>query len=735
MSIHTARPFKTCAVLPLSLLLSPHAFAQEAPAPASAGTATVTALPPVTVHATRPVLPEPADAKHLLPPAPGGQVATGSQLGILGNRDALVTPFNITAYTSKFVDDSQSRSIADVAAADPSVRLIFPRASYRDVYTIRGFNLFNYNMGMDGLYGIAPKQRYPADFAERIEILKGPDTFVNGVSLGGSVGGAINIVPKRATDSPVSTLTTSYVSRGDVGEHLDYGRRFGPGHRLGIRFNGQIDGGNQAVSGQSQRLGAAALDLDYQGDRFRLYGDFGFQQQRTDSPDWAATVANGTTVIPVPTASANLSQSWTWMKSTDSYGMVRGEYDLTRHWTAFAAYGVSYTVTDGLFVQPTNLKANGSYTGMIRTFPSNGLHESGEAGLRGQFDTGGIDHHVTLAMARWDQYLKAGGSSLGTFTSSLDSPVAITVPNLSTAVGLADIHRTAESHFSSAVLSDTVGLFSDRLLITAGGRLQKIESGNYAATTGAQTSAYDASKFSPALTAVLRVTRYLSVYGNYVEALAQGPSAPANAANYGQVFAPTVSRQVEAGIKADWGNWSSSIAAFQIMQASGITDPTTLIYSVNGQQRNQGLEFNVSGEPLRRVRVLGGVMLLNPRQTHTAGGICDGRRPIGTPQYTANLGAEWDLPMVPDLTLSARAILTGAQYVDAANTQRLPSWTRFDFGARYTFKPAGHSPIVVRLAVENAFGRNYWAAASTGQIVGISRGAPRTLLASTTFSF
>lgn len=302
----------------LAAVLSTAAVAQERDAASIE-------LEPVIVYGVRSAIPDPSEAKVLLPVAPGGQVATGSQLGVLGNRDAMSTPFNITGYTSKYIEDSQSRSIADVAAADPSVRVIFPRSSYRDVYSIRGFNLFSYNMGLDGLYGIAPKQRYPAEFAERIEILKGPDTFLNGISLGGSVGGAINIIPKRATEELVTTITASYTSGGDVGTHLDYGRRFGADKALGIRFNGIARGGDLAIDDQSEKLGAAALSLDYQGDRFQLYGDFGFQQQRIDSPDWAATVDTGAASIPLPSSTTSLSQAWSWMKTKDSYGVVRGE--------------------------------------------------------------------------------------------------------------------------------------------------------------------------------------------------------------------------------------------------------------------------------------------------------------------------------------------------------------------------------------------------------------------------
>lgn len=676
----------------------------------------------------------PDSAGILLPAAPGGQIAIGSQLGILGNRKAIDTPFNVTGYTAQFIADTQARSIADVTAADPSVRTIFPRAGYRDVYAIRGFNLFSYNTGFDGLYGIAPKQRYPAQFAERVEILKGPDTFLNGMSLGGAVGGAINIIPKRAGSGPVATLTTSYISNGDVGVHVDAGRRYGQDRQFGIRVNGLMDGGHQAIHDQSQHLGAAVLSLDYQGQRWRLYGDFGHQRQTIDAPDWAVTVARGVTTLPVPASTTSLSQSWAQMVSQDSYGVVRGEADLSDNWTAFGAYGVSRTRTTGVYVQPTDLTATGNYTGVIRAFPSSGTHYSGQLGVRGAFDTGPLTHSVTFALARWHQDLKATAVTLGNFTSSIYRPVVIARPDMSSVIDLDGIHRTAGHTFTSLVAADTVGLFEKRLLLTLGGRWQRIDSTSFAANTGAVTSSYDKSALSPALGVVWKVTDHVSVYGNYVGALQQGTAAPVTANNYGDTFAPAVSKQVEGGVKVDWSTWSSSVSVFQITQPSGFTDPVSNVYGMNGQQRNRGLEVNVSGEPVRGLRVLGGVMLLDARQTRTQRGTYDGKKAVGSPDIQVSLGLDWDTLFVRDLSLSARVIATGTQAVDVANTQKVAGWVRTDIGARYVVATSG-KPVTLRFVIENVFDSSYWASAATGQIAGLSRGAPRTFMVSSTFQF
>ncbi len=120
------------------------------------------------------------------------------------------------------------------------------------------------------------------------------------------------------------------------------------------------------------------------------------------------------------------------------------------------------------------------------------------------------------------------------------------------------------------------------------------------------------------------------------------------------------------------------------------------------------------------------------KQTKT-GDANEGNRAVGVPVTTLNLGAEWDTPFVRFLTLTGRVIYTSKQYVDAANTQRIPGWTRLDLGARYAwFRPGAKDPIVFRFAVENVLNKNYWQGASQGFL---SMGLPRTFLLSTSFSF
>ena len=75
----------------------------------------------------------------------------------------------------------------------------------------------------------------------------------------GALGGSVNLVTKRATNEPITQLTTRHVSNSQIGTHLDVGRRLGAGNEFGIRFNGSIDGGRTPIDKQRSKLGGAAL--------------------------------------------------------------------------------------------------------------------------------------------------------------------------------------------------------------------------------------------------------------------------------------------------------------------------------------------------------------------------------------------------------------------------------------------------------------------------------------------
>ena len=257
-------------------------------------------------------------------------------------------------------------------------------------------------------------------------------------------------------------------------------------------------------------------------------------------------------------------------------------------------------------------------------------------------------------------------------------------------------------------------------------RQQGIEAHNYTSNVGTLASSYDKSATSPLVGIVVRPWENVSLYGNYIEGLSRGDVAPAAASNFGEILAPYVAHQVEAGVKVDWGTLGTTFSAFQITRPIGELSPQRR-FAQTGEQRVSGLEFSVYGEITPQARILGGLTLLDGVLTRTAVATNVGNTPIGVPRVQLNLGAEWDLPWMPGLTLNGAVIYTGRQFIDTANTQALPGWARLDLGLRYTTLIAGRK-ATFRANVLNVTGTNYWAGvASFGTFF---QGAPRTYLLS-----
>ena len=111
----------------------------------------------------------------------GGQVAKGARLGALGNRGFMETPFNVTGYTSQTIENQGAQTVGEVMDNDPSVRNTHSSGGMLDSFYIRGFPVGEGNAGeiaFDGIYGIAPTYRVFTDYAERVEVLKGPTAFL-----------------------------------------------------------------------------------------------------------------------------------------------------------------------------------------------------------------------------------------------------------------------------------------------------------------------------------------------------------------------------------------------------------------------------------------------------------------------------------------------------------------------------------------------------------------------------
>lgn len=664
----------------------------------------------------------------------GGQVARGGRVGLLGNSDFMDTPFNITSYTAETIENQEAQTLADVLAADPSVRSTHASGGMLDSFYVRGFPLNEGNFGeiaFDGVFGVAPTYRVFTDYAERVEVLKGPTALLYGISPNSSVGGTINIVPKRAGDVDLTRVTTDYVSDLYGGGHVDFSRRFGEERQFDARFNGSFHGGDTAIDNQSREVAVGALALDYEGEGLRATLDVIGQREHLDAPQRPFFPVAGIEIPDAPDGRSNVQAPWEWSTGEDLSWLGRVEYDLTDSVTVFGAIGGGNSRIERLFGTPTILSSAGDVSITPQNFIFDVDRLTAETGLRANFDTGEVDHTVTFQVSGLQQRLARGSNSGTPQLTNLFDPRDRPEQNVPRP---SRVPRVSENEFYGLALSDTMSMLDERVQLTLGGRWQHIDTENYSPVTGNVTTSSDEAAVTPLVGVVVKPWDNVALYANYVEGLSVGDSAPTTAINAGETLAPYRSRQYEIGTKVDLGQMAVTVSAFQIEKPFGQLEArgSRLVFVEGGEQRNRGLEINVFGEVTSELRLLGGVTFTQGELTKTNSAATRGNTPIGVPAVQVNLGAEWDTPFMEGLTLTGNVIHTDEQFVNVANTQKIPSWTRLDLGARYLTK-INETPVAFRAEVENVLDLDYWSGvAGFGTI---SQGAPLTVKVSMTTDF
>ncbi|PXB01852.1 TonB-dependent receptor [Pectobacterium carotovorum] len=668
----------------------------------------------------------------------GGMSARSSSTGLLGKKDVMDTPFNVSNMTSSFIENKQAQTLGQVVAHDASVRVSSSQGGLLDSYYIRGFPLNEGNLSdiaMNGVYGVAPNYQLMTDYIERVEVLKGPSALLYGLSPNSSVGGVINAVTKRPTTvGNLTRLTTSWQSDSQLTQHADISRVYALDNNnlLGVRFNGNYGYGDTVWDGSDKRTQVGSLGLDFSSERFRATLDLITQHLKTRAPSRPYSFAQGVTVPDAPDGNNNISQPWGFWHSKDQSVLLHTEYDLADNVTWFTDLGGSSAHVSRLSEQvPLVTNNNGDVSSDVRNFRFTTSRYTLATGVRADVETGSVTHKLSAQTSYYRDRQASANVRGTTINSNIYNPVSSPAQNIAAPPS---VYKRSSTALSGIALADTLGFWNDALQVTGGLRYQQINSDNFAAPDGGMRSSNDKSAITPMLGVIVKPWQHVSLYANYIEGLSKGDVvSDTRASNYGQVLSPYKSKQYEAGVKVDALGTISTLSVFQITKPSGAlaNGPGSEFIEAN-EQRNRGIELDVVGSPLEDLRLTGGVMLLDAELTKSVTPGAQGKRAPGTSRFQANAGVEYDLPFLRDLTLNANVTHNGKQNVNTINTQSIPSWTTVDFGARYKTR-IYNAPTTFRADVLNAFDRNYWSGVTSFSTV--SQGTPRTLMLSVAVDF
>lgn len=685
------------------------------------------------------------------------EVFAGGTVGVLGDKPAEDVPFTLRTFDESLILNQQPQTLGEVLENDPTVRTTFGFGNAAEQFVIRGYPLYGDDIGMNGLYGITPRQLVAPELYSGVQVLNGANAFLYGAAPGGTgIGGSVNLQLKQAGEEALTRATLGYTSSSHFGGSADLSRRFGDAGQFGVRVNGVFRSGDVAIDDEFRETLATGAAFDWRSDNVRIFADIAYQRIEVDR--LRPQVGLAASAVPaVPDADANYGQAFTNTDLESVFGIARLEYDLADNAMFYITGGALESEESGTYASITVTDAaTGAATGGASIIPAEQSNQAVEAGLRAKVGSTVTQEFNFGANMSWQEFRTAFDFRNGYATNIYDTPqVALPTQSTFASGNMDDPLPSSRSRLLSAFVSDTVGFWDERVLVIGGLRIQEIEVRGFDINSGLETGRYEESAVTPVAGLVVKPVEGLSLFANRIEGLQQGQTAPIDGinpdnpggpvlpvSNASQVLQPFKSVQYEIGAKLALGMLDASIAAYSIEQPNAFLGPDAdqpgfLVFAPFGEQRNRGIEAFVSGEPTEGLRLILGGSVIDAELTNTPGGVNEGNGALGIPDYTINANAEWDLPFVPGFTLTGRVVHTGEQWVDQANTLEIDPWTRVDLGARYVFA-AGETPVTLRFTVDNVANGRYWTSSFTafgsfgGQLL---QGNPRTFKASVSADF
>ncbi|KAF1006998.1 MAG: Ferric-anguibactin receptor FatA [Pseudomonas fluorescens] len=301
---------------------------------------------------------------------------------------------------------------------------------------------------------------------------------------------------------------------------------------------------------------------------------------------------------------------------------------------------------------------------------------------------------------------------------------------------LNDRHRRLDSRQYGLFVSDRIR-FDEHWQTVLGGREVRLDEKAYD-TSGDESRHTRQYVFLPQAALIYKPVENLSLYTSYSKGLSLGGQAPWFANNRFETLAPTVSRQIEAGVKYDWRRISFAAALFQTRQAYQYARPEgndEFTYVQQSQQKNTGLEVSANGWATSRLQIAASVAAIRARVNDSGTRAYEGHQAINVPNLRASLYADYALPWIDGLALLGGVQYSASKYADRTGDVSADGYAVVNVGSRYTTKVDGYE-TVLRLSVDNLFDKRYWR--DTGEYLGddyLFQGAPLTARLSATVNF
>ncbi|MDD2030796.1 TonB-dependent receptor [Pseudomonas sp. 39167] len=633
-------------------------------------------------------------------------IESGSRL----NLSARENPASVSVADRKTMERIGARNFQDAANALPGINASAP-PGWGGYVSYRGFNgaqisqLFN---GINLQYGGAARP-VGAWIYDRVELLGGPSSFLNG---SGAVGGSLNVITKlanREEDTFEGRMSYGRYDTWETAVGFNKALNSGDGPRHYARLDYSRTSSNGYIDRQENGAGNLAFSLLSDiNDQLSHTLAIEYLEEKEDSPYWGTPVLQpliGKLHIDKRNRFNNYNvddgryeQRTRWIRSLTDYQLdddtqLRNtfyHYSGQRDYRNLEVYRYnsdnSAIARSGGYRQRHDQEVNGDRIELT--------HQAQLFGLASDWALG-VDYNTNqqtnypLSKGAFDT-IDPDGFEPGHF---LDIP-GMDAPRTK--------GRSTWTDTSSAFVENRTRLTEQLALITA----LRYDHIDFEIVDHAAQARLDKrwDAITGRLGLVYDLTSNVSLYTQYSTS-AEPPGGTLTSASIAQVsnFDLSTGRQFEVGSKFDFldGRGSATAAAYRIVRKN-ISVPSSTVPNTTeqaGQQTSTGIELAASFKITPKLLAAGNFSWVRAEYdefNETIAGVVfsrKGKNPVNIPDRVANLWLTYDV--APDWQLGADVRYVSSVYANTANTTWVPSYTVY--GLSMTHDLDKHVQVSARL--------------------------------------
>ncbi|BAU40258.1 TonB-dependent siderophore receptor [Leptolyngbya sp. O-77] len=631
-------------------------------------------------------------------------------------------PQSIQVVPQQVLQDQQVTRLSEALRNVPGVARggITPRFTFVEDALIRGFDANYLVNGLNSLTGFAPI--FEASNIESVEVLRGPASVLYGQ---GFTGGIVNLVTKQPLSEPYYSFELSAGSFSFYRGSVDFSGPLNDNGTVLYRFTGAAQTTESFFDFYDAQRYSLAPTLTWQiSDQTRITFEANYAQ--ATQPFDLGLPAVGT-ILPNPNGDIPRDRYVSEPSDNGQYDALTLGYDFQHRFSdnweirnafRFVDFNISRAAVFSLGLDPDGRTLN-------RGFQSPHFEETVynlDTYVVGEFDTGSIEHQLVAGVNLFRRE-----SGLSGFNRSAP-PLDLFDPDYGQPLGdvTARYDNLTTTDFVGFYLQDQITLL-ENLKLLLGGRfdIATQESEDFLESTD---SFQQNEAFSPRIGIVYQPIPAISLYGSYSRSFLPVVGRTAD----GSLFQPERGTQYEIGMKADLNDQLTATLAFYDLTRSNVETPDleNPDFSIQtGEQRSQGIEFNVAGEILPGWNVIGGYAYTDARITE------DNTFDVGNqinniPKHAFNLWTSYQLQEgdLEGLGFGLGLFFVGDRPGDLDNSFEIPSYLRTDaaiFYERDRFRAA--------LNFRNIFDIDYFE--SAGNINRVILGEPFTVQGTLSWTF